>query len=748
MKGIIKEMLKDNMDFYNSILPGKETVRGSKNPVAKFIDAGIYSNIKYSLENKNIENIPLLTIITTDMSRVNKTLADYNQRSLHDYIITIWYNKPTCTYLMSTRDRSKYANNCSVSLLGFLNESSQIMMQTIETKMVNTILFNQNNSILLSESKSFIDIMKSIYFSFTEITAMIREKDHKRYDGTDEKNPIYVPNYMLKLMLSIDSSRSHVPYTVSGFQKKSLDFDKDIASVSDILISGDSYSNDVFMNKKCTLIRTRFGTKKVLKIITMYEHRKDLRNDKFIELNFDEEEKTIEDINKKLFESSYVNSYTMALSKAIYYDCKDYFERYEIFRLLFYKEEYGEIRVTRDRYEKSLLDDDHYFREDSLNIVKQSSDDYLSNFSIITDRYLVLFGRTMVLFDNNTKGYRAYTVKIVERYNSDRNINANNRLFCMSEKLIDCVAYFVNYFYDLKNIESVINRVYNTISKDWIAEIDNSNVNDINPIEYNMRHTIKSVISFIHLGVSLSILFKMFDEDPFSPFSIEARNALYQIGHYLNKEDAKKNFGIEIDYPMIKINYDNWTFLSSELEDGKNYTVPSVFLSTNVLDDRIRLDGNYGIKLKDGKLELCTSEKFPISDGTDRTFLMSDLEKACIKKFLVSSIFRNICTRNLEAKRLSDGLLVMESSKKSILQRICEFLEMLGSLEDINDLLLTSEGLHLEKNDKGIFRVNKLSKKIYNNILKGKDDPSMYNVFSKNYVRPRVKYNGGDKNEE
>lgn len=30
MKGIIKEMLKDNMEFYNSILPGKETVRGSK----------------------------------------------------------------------------------------------------------------------------------------------------------------------------------------------------------------------------------------------------------------------------------------------------------------------------------------------------------------------------------------------------------------------------------------------------------------------------------------------------------------------------------------------------------------------------------------------------------------------------------------------------------------------------------------------------------------------------------------------
>lgn len=75
-------------------------------------------------------------------------------------------------------------------------------------------------------------------------------------------------------------------------------------------------------------------------------------------------------------------------------------------------------------------------------------------------------------------------------------------------------------------------------------------------------------------------------------------------------------------------------------------------------------------------------------------------------------------------------------------------LRNVGSLEAINDLLLTSEGLYLEKNNKGIFRVNKLSKKIYNNILKGKEDPSIYNVFSKNYVRPRVKYNGGDKNEE
>ena len=747
MKGIIKEMLKDNMDFYNSILPGKETVRGSKNPVAKFIDAGIYSNIKYSLENKNIENIPLLTIITTDMNRVNKTSSDYNQRSLHDYIITVWYNKPTCTYLMSTRDKSRYTNNCSVSLLGFLNESAQTMMQTIETKMVNTILFNQDNSILLSESKSFIDIMKSIYFSFTEITTMVRKKDHKRYDGSDEKNPVYVPNYMLKLMLSIDSSRSHVPYTVSGFQKNSLDFDKDIDSVSDILISGDRYSNDIFINKRCTLIRGRLGTKKVLKIITMYEHRTDLRNDKFIELNFDKEEKTIEDINRKLFES-YINPYTMALSKAIYDDCKDYFERYEIFRLLFYKEEYGEIRVTRDRYEKSLLDDDHYFREDSLNIVKQPSDDYLSNFSIITDKYLVVFGRTMVLFDNDTKGYRAYTVKIVDRYNSDRNVNANNQLFCMSEKLIDCVAYFVNYFYDLKDINHVINKVYDTISKDWITDIDNSNVVDDNLVEYNMRHTIKSAISLMYLNIPIDSIFKLFDEDPFSPFNDVARNNLRQIGHYLNKEDAKKNFGIELDYPMIKINYDKWIFLSSELEDGKNYTVPSVFLSTNVLDDRIRLDGNYGIKLNDGKLELYTSEKFPISDGIDRTFLMSDLEKACIKKFLVSSIFKNICIKNLEAKRLSDGLLVMETTKKPILQRICEFLEILGSLEAINDLLLTSEGLHLEKNDKGIFRVNKLSKKIYNNILKGKEDSSIYNVFSKNYVRPRVKYNGGDKNEE
>lgn len=738
MKGIIKDMLKDNIEFYNSILPGKETVRGSKNTVAQFIDAGIYSNIKHSLENKNIENVPLLTIITTDLNRVNKTLSGYNQRSLHDYIITVWYNKPTCTYLISTRDKSKYANNCSVALLGFLNESAQTMMQTIETKMVNNILFNQDNTILLSESKSFIDIMKSIYFSFTEITTIISEKDYKRYDGTDEKNPVYVPNYMLKIMLSIDSSSRNVPYTALGFQKKSLDFDKDIASVSDILISGDRYSNDVFMNKKCTLIRGRFGTKKVLKIVTMYEHRTDLRNDKFIELNFDEEEKTIEDINKKLFES-YVNPYTMALSKAIYDDCKDYFERYEIFRLLFYKEEYGEISVTRDRHEKSLLDDDHYFRKDSLNIVKQSSDDYLSKFSIITDKYLVLFGRTTVLFDNDTKGYRAYTVKIVERYNFDRNVNENNRLFCMSEKLIDCVAYFVNYFYDLKDINHVINKIYDTISKDWITEIDNSNVVDNNLIEYNMRHTMKSAISLMHLNIPIDSIFKVFDDDPFNPFSDETRNTLHQIGHYLKEEDVKKIFGIELDYPLIRINYNNWMFLSSELEDGKNYTVPSVFLSTNVLDDRIRLDGNYGIKLNDGKLKLYTSEKFPISDGTDRTFLMSDLEKACIKKFLVSSIFKNICTKNLEAKKLSDGLLVMESTKKPILQRICEFLETLGSLEDINDLLLTSEGLHLDKNDKGIFRVNKLSKKIYNDILKGKEDPSKYNIFSKNYVRPRIK---------
>ena len=143
MKGIIKDMLKDNIEFYNSILPGKETVRGSKNTVAQFIDAGVYSNIKHSLENKNIENVPLLTIITTDLNRVNKTLSGYNQRSLHDYIITVWYNKPTCTYLISTRDKSKYANNCSVALLGFLNESAQTMMQTIETKMVNNI-FSKN----------------------------------------------------------------------------------------------------------------------------------------------------------------------------------------------------------------------------------------------------------------------------------------------------------------------------------------------------------------------------------------------------------------------------------------------------------------------------------------------------------------------------------------------------------------------------------------------------------------------------
>lgn len=49
MKGLIKDMLKDNIEFYNSILPGKETVRGSKNTVAQFIDAGIYSNIKNTL---------------------------------------------------------------------------------------------------------------------------------------------------------------------------------------------------------------------------------------------------------------------------------------------------------------------------------------------------------------------------------------------------------------------------------------------------------------------------------------------------------------------------------------------------------------------------------------------------------------------------------------------------------------------------------------------------------------------------
>lgn len=730
MKGLIKDMLKDNIEFYNSILPGKETVRGSKNPTANFIDAGIYSNIKHSLEKKNIENIPLLTILSTDLNRVNKTTSDYNHRSLHDYVITIWYNKPTCTYLIATRDKTKYSSNCSVSILGFLNEPDQNMFQVIETKMINNILFNNRDTILLSESKSFIDIMKSIYFSFNQITAMIREKDHERYDGTDEKNPVYVPNYMLKLMLSVNTSSYYTPYSISGLQSKSLDFNKDIANVSDILISGDHFSSsNGIVTKKSTIIRERLGDKKILKVINRYD-KENNRYNNIVELDFNNEEDTIKNISKAIFDQ-YYNIYTDAISKAVLDDCKDYFDRYEIFRLLFPKEDNGEITVTRDRYAESIIDEDRRFKNQSLDTVKYPSEDYLDNFVINTDKYQVIFNNNEVLYNVHTNGYKIYSVKIFDKNKSD------HKKEFVSEKLIDCVTYFVDNFYNLKDINSVIDKVYKTISKDWITEMDNSNIIDDSNIEYNMRHKIKSIISLINLNMD-AFRHNMFDylDDPFNNM---AMNTLNKMGHYIRGNDIKKHLHIEYNNPLIKLTYSKWIFLNTELEQDKIYTVPSVFLSLISKENICQFDACYSIRIDNGKIELYTSDKFPISDGVDRTFLMSNLEKTCIKKFLVSTFFEHVCTGEEEVKILPDGLLVTERSNKPLLQRMCEFIEILGSLEDINNLLLINEGLYLTKNNKGIFHIHKLSKKVYGAILKGKEDASTYNVFSKNYVRPRVK---------
>ena len=733
MKGIIKDMLKDNIEFYNSILLGKETVRGSKNPTAIFIDAGIYSNIKHSLEKKNIENIPILTILSTDLNRVNKTTSDYNHRSLHDYIISVWYNKPTCTYLIATRDKTKYSSNCSASILGFLNEPDQNMFQVIETKMINNILFNNRDTILLSESKSFIDIMKSIYFSFSNITAMIREKDYERYDGTDEKNPVYVPNYMLKLMLTVNTSSYYTPYSISGLQRKSLDFNKDIGNVSDILLSGDHFSSlNGIVTKKSTIIRERLGDKKILKVINHYDKTSNKYNN-IVELDFDNEEDTIKNISKAIFDQ-YYNIYTDAISKAVFDDCKDYFDRYEVFRLLFPKEDNGEIIVTRDRYEESIIDEDYRFRNQSLDTVKDPSEDYLDNFEIDTNKYHVVFSNNEVLYNVHTNGYKIYSVKIFDKNKSD------NKKEFVSEKLIDCVTYFVDNFYDLKDINSVIDRVYKTISKDWITEMDNSNIVDDSNIEYNMRHKIKSIISLINSNMD-AFRYNMFDylDDPFSNMTM---NTLNKMGHYIRGNDIKKHLHIDYNSPLIKFTYSKWIFLSTELEQDKIYTVPSVFLSLINREKICEFDACYSIRIDNGKIELYTSDKFPVSDGVDRSFLMSNLEKTCIKKFLVSTFLEHICIGEEEVKILSNGLLVGEKSNKPLLQRICEFIEILGSLEDINNLLLINEGLYLTKSDKGIFRINKLSKKVYGAILKGKEDVSTYNVFSKNYVRPRVK---GDK---
>ena len=216
-------------------------------------------------------------------------------------------------------------------------------------------------------------------------------------------------------------------------------------------------------------------------------------------------------------------------------------------------------------------------------------------------------------------------------------------------------------------------------------------------------------------------------------------DTLNKMGHYIRGNDIKKHLHTDYNDPLIKLTYSKWIFLSTELEQDKIYTVPSVFLSLINREKICQFDACYSIRIDNGKIELYTSDKFPVSDGVDRSFLMSNLEKACIKKFLVSTFLEHICTGEEEVKILSDGILVGEKSNKPLLQRICEFIEILGSLEDINNLLLINEGLYLTKNDKGIFRINKLSKKVYGAILKGKEDASTYNVFSKNYVKPRVK---------
>lgn len=739
MISIVKKMLAENVNEYESILEGKETIRGNRVPVSPYIDAGTYKNIEKLMVDESVENIPILNINSYSSKR-NKEEKGYNNLIPFIYRVVLWYNKPTGTLLVSSRDNSSnphYSDNYRTYIVGFIshimNMNTEYIMQYIEKSILNTIVYKNNREVILTQSKGIIDsILKPIYSYLKDELMRIYaiDQDINEIKSWDERD-IYVPKYMIKLLMYAGmDDMGNTPYISDPTLRKYNVFLEDIIMDSDILLDGDGKSNDVLRKPftKSYLVREIENGKRIIRICTLDGNN--IVNDIKIDIDSESKSGVIYRLYNNIFRYSYnYENFRRGIVLAILKDSEEYFERYKDIVSLLDKREHGQFKITAKESDLSIIDNNKFiYAEESRMKNKIDGNLFYDDFIIETNAFKFTIARYSDLVNIKDK-LDSYSLKILNKKYDSTNTLITTSLMDIAKRIIYDIS-------KLKFVDKEILSLHKILKEHFGGDIVDKEISFLN-LRQQQVDRIKNIInailynrpidddrssnlfsSDIFLGLSFEHMSSYIDHKDFKKYKIDINNrGREDISHvatkfYFSLDPVFSDVSGKIDYNILILNM--------------NY-----YVQTNTL----------ALTYKDNNIDIITinDKKVYIESDTAAINMISTFQKNIIKYRVLSEIVEIMVNTNLELKINDKNIITFVESKKPVLQKLCEYLQLIDELRIVNEKLIWSSGNMLYLDNKGHYKVKPLTMKDYRSVMSGKVEAKEFNVFDPNYVRPRVK---------
>ena len=743
MISIVKKMLAENVNEYVSILNGNETIRGNRVPGSPYIDAGMYKNIEKLMRDKKVENIPLLNINSYSSKR-NKGEKEYNNLIPLIYRVVLWYNKPTGALIMSSRDNNSnpyYSNNYKTYIVGFIshikNMKTEYVMQYIEKSILNNIVYKNNREVSLTQSKGVIDnILKPILTYLDDILVKIYDIDQDMNEiKAWDKRDIYVPKYMIKLMMYTDMSgmiNICTPYVPDSSLCRNNIFVEDITMDSDILIVGDGKNqNDITkIFGKSYIVREVENGRRIIRICTLDDNS--ITNDIKIDIDSESTPSIIYRLDNNIFRYSYnYENFRRGIALAILKDSEEYFERYRDIVSLLDKREHRQFRITAKDDNLCVIDGNIFeYTDESRERSKVDGKIFYDDFIIETDVFKFAIQRYHDLVNENVKGK-------LDCYS----LNIQNKKFIstdtlISDTLMDIAKKVIYTISKLKFVDKEILSLHRLLKEHFGGDMVNEEITSLN-LRRQQVDRIRSIINAIlynhpivndskndffssdlFLGVSFNHMSSYIDCKDFEKYKIDVNNEGREDISYVSTK-------IYLTLDPVFLN------VSSKIEYHKLILNINCDVKTNTL----------ALTYKDGDIDIVSknNEKEYVESDIAATSMVSTFQKNIIKYKVLSEMIEIITNTNLELKINDENIITFVESKKPILQRLCEYLQVIGELSNVNERLIHSNGLMLYLDNKGHYRIKILTMKDYRSVMSGKVEAKEFNVFDPNYVRPRVK---------
>lgn len=742
MISVVKKMLAENVDEYVSILGGNETIRGNRLPGSPYIDAGMYKNIDKLMRDKKVENIPLLNVNSYSSKR-NKGDKEYNNLIPIIYRVVLWYNKPTGALIISSRDNNSnpyYSNNYKTYIAGFISHiktmKTEHVMQYIEKSILNNIVYKNNREVILTQSKGVIDnILKPIFTYLDDILVKIYDidQDINEIKAWDERD-IYVPKYMIKLMMYTDMNVMRnicAPYIPISSLCRDNVFVDDITMDSDILLVGDGKNqNDVTrVFTKTYIVREIENGRRIIRICTL-----DSNNTVNIKIDIDSESTSsiIYRLYNNIFGYSYnYENFRRGIALAILKDSEEYFERYRDIVSLLDKREHRQFKITAKDDDLSIIDSNIFeYIDESRGRNKIDGKIFYDDFIIETDVFKFTIQRYHDLVNENVTGkLDCYSLSI-------RNKKSNSTDTLISDTLMDIAKKVIYTISKLKFVDKEILSLHKLLKEHFGGDIVNEEITSLN-LRRQLVDRIRSIISAIlyNRPISNDSNNDLFSSDIFLGLSFN------HMSSYIDRKDFKK-------YKIVANNLGREDI--SHVATQFYFSLDSVFLnvSSKIEYHKLILNINCGgrvnrlaLTYKDGNIDIVSknNEKEYIESDIAAINMVSTFQKNIIKYRVLSEILEIIANTNLELKINDENIITFVESKKPVLQRLCEYLQVIGELSNVNERLICSNGLNLYLDNKGHYRIKILTMKDYRSVMSGKVEAKEFNMFDPNYVRPRVK---------